>query len=115
LQELNSPSPGCNAQGQGVPQDYKEAIKWTRLAADQGFARAQYNLGLLYDVGDGVARDYVQAYLWYSLAIAGDSKNTDTTKGRDGVSRKMTPEQLAEAQALVQNWKPKRTPKKPAR
>ena len=27
--------------GRGVPQDYKEAIKWYRLAADQGFARAQ--------------------------------------------------------------------------
>ena len=32
--------------GEGVPQDYAEAVKWYRLAAEQGDARAQYNLGL---------------------------------------------------------------------
>ena len=33
------------AKGQGVPQDYAEAVKWFRKAADQGDASAQYNLG----------------------------------------------------------------------
>ena len=32
-------------KGEGVPQDYKEAVKWFRLSAEQGNARAQYNLG----------------------------------------------------------------------
>ncbi len=35
--------------GQGVPQDYAEAVKWYRLAAEQGYAYAQYNLGVMYD------------------------------------------------------------------
>ena len=35
------------AQGLGVPQDYKEAAKWYRLAAEQGHAAAQRNRGLL--------------------------------------------------------------------
>jgi len=30
-------------KGQGVPQDYAEALKWYRKAAEQGFAEAQYN------------------------------------------------------------------------
>src|SRR5450432_2769644 len=34
--------------GQGVPQDYAEAMKWYRKAADQGDAPAQYNLGVGY-------------------------------------------------------------------
>ena len=34
--------------GEGVPQDYKEAVKWYRLAAEQGVAAAQYNLGGMY-------------------------------------------------------------------
>ena len=34
--------------GDGVPQDYKEAVKWYRLAAEQGDAAAQYNLGIMY-------------------------------------------------------------------
>ena len=36
--------------GDGVPQDYKEAVKWYRLAAEQGDASAQYNLGLMYEM-----------------------------------------------------------------
>ena len=28
---------------QGVPQDYKEAVKWCRLSADQGYSSAQSN------------------------------------------------------------------------
>ena len=35
--------------GQGVPQDYVEAARWYRLAADQGYASAQANLGGIYD------------------------------------------------------------------
>ena len=37
--------------GQGVPQDYQEAVKWYRLATEQGDAQAQFNLGLMYRDG----------------------------------------------------------------
>jgi hypothetical protein len=40
--------------GKGVPQDDVEAVRWYRLAADQGHANAQYNLGVMYDIGAGV-------------------------------------------------------------
>ena len=63
----------CN--GQGVLQDYKEAVKWYRLAAEQGYAAAQYNLGLMYRNGDGVPQDYQEAVKWYRLAAEqGDAK-----------------------------------------
>ena len=42
------------AKGQGVLQDYAEAVKWYRLAAAQGNAMAQANLGLRYAKGEGV-------------------------------------------------------------
>ncbi len=35
-------------QGQGVPQDYEQAIDWYRKAAEQGYAEAQCNLGSMY-------------------------------------------------------------------
>ena len=54
--------------GEGVPQDYAEAVKWYRLAAEQGDADAQYNLGLMYDNGNGVPQDYKEAVKWYRLA-----------------------------------------------
>jgi uncharacterized protein len=49
-------------------QDYAEAVKWYRLAAEQGNANAQYNLGVMYDNGDGVVQDYAEAVKWYRLA-----------------------------------------------
>jgi uncharacterized protein len=54
--------------GNGVVQDYAEAVKWYRLAAEQGYADAQYNLGLMYDYGNGVVQDYAEAVKWYRLA-----------------------------------------------
>ena len=44
------------------------ALKWYRKAANQGDARAQYNLGLVYTDGQGVAQDYAEAANWYRLA-----------------------------------------------
>ena len=55
-------------QGHGVPQDYAEAVKWYRKAADQGDAFAQYNLGVMYDNGEGVPQDQAEAVKWYRKA-----------------------------------------------
>src|SRR4029079_1844232 len=41
---------------------------WERLAADQGVAAAQYNLGLMYATGQGVPQDRAQAMTWFRLA-----------------------------------------------
>ena len=54
--------------GLGVPQDYVEAVKWYQLAADQGYAKAQYNLGLMHANGRGVPQDFVPAHHWLDLA-----------------------------------------------
>jgi len=45
-------------KGQGVPQDYAEAVTWYRKAAEKGFAEAQYNLGTMCYRGQGVPQDY---------------------------------------------------------
>ena len=52
----------------GVPQDEAEAVRWYRLAAEQGNAIAQFNLGVRYDVGRGVPLDDTEAVRWYRLA-----------------------------------------------
>ncbi len=56
------------ALGQGVPQDYSEALKWFSLAAEQGEAQAQYVLGSMYFEGRGVPQVYSEAFKWFSLA-----------------------------------------------
>ena len=39
------------ATGDGIPRNYDAAVRWYRLSAEQGSARAQSNLGLMYDQG----------------------------------------------------------------
>jgi TPR repeat protein len=56
------------ASGDGVPQDYVEAVNFFRKAADQGDADAQFNLGLMYANGNGVIRDHSEAADWYRKA-----------------------------------------------
>jgi uncharacterized protein len=97
--------------GQGVPRDNTKANGWYRKAADRGFDYAQFNLGVAYeDGGLGVPQDYALAYMWFSLASS-PATNTDlrqmAVENRDKVAAKMTPAQIAEAQRMAREWKPK--------
>ena len=49
-------------------KDHAEAARWYRMAAEQGYAKAQYNLGLMYAKGEGVPEDGVEAVRWYRMA-----------------------------------------------
>ncbi len=98
------------ANGQGVRRDYGEAARWYRLAAEQGHVDAQLLLGLLYRKGRGVPLNYVQAHMWYSLAAAGTPSSEMRSKLkrlRDILAESMTLAQIAEAQRLAREWKPK--------
>ena len=56
---------GCAySSGQGVEQDFAEAIKWWRKAADCDLPGAALNLGLAYLSGQGVPQDYTEAARW---------------------------------------------------
>ena len=52
-------------EGQGVPQDGTEAVKWFRKLAEQGRASAQYHLGVMYRAGRGVRKNSTQAAKWF--------------------------------------------------
>jgi uncharacterized protein len=52
------------AWGQGVAQDYGEAMRWFRLAADRGNSAAMINIGELYAKGQGVSKDCEYARRW---------------------------------------------------
>ena len=60
--------------GEGVTQDYQEAVRWYRLAAAQGYVNAQFNLAVMYANGYGVAQDYQEAIrLYQALAEQGEA------------------------------------------
>ena len=88
----------------GVRLDYEEAVKWVRKAAEQGHAHAQNNLGWMYYEGQPVP-DYVLAHMWFDVAATQGDETA--IEARDLITEKMTPDQIAEAQELAREWKPK--------
>jgi TPR repeat protein len=57
-------------RGDGVAQDYKEAMRLYLLSAAQGNAVAQFRIGYLYEKDWGVPQDDAQAMRWYKKAAA---------------------------------------------
>ena len=84
------------AHGRG---DYAQTLKILRPLSEQGNARAQSNLGVMYNNGHGVTQDYKEAVKWYRLAAAqGDA---DGAKNRDVTAQRMTPQQIEKAQDMA--------------
>ena len=92
--------------GLGVSQDYKEAVKWYRLSAEQGDPETQYILGTMYKDGRGVPQDYALAHMWFNLSGSNGNKQAVTNRGI--VEKRMSPSQIEKAQDMARNWKPKK-------
>jgi len=80
----------CN--GTGVQQDYAEAVKWTKMAAEQRHVLGQYNMGHLYLFGKGVEKDSKEAMRWFKKAAEQGDIDAQYTLGvayckGDGVER----------------------------
>lgn len=62
--------------GLGRPQDKSEAFKWYMLAAEQGAAASQFNVGLFLFHGEGVEQNHSRAFRYFSLsARQGDAES----------------------------------------
>ena len=65
----------------GSPEDGAEAVRWFRMAAEQGHAGAQFNLGLMYAEGRGVPEDHAAAADWYRMAAKQGHAGAQTNIG----------------------------------
>jgi TPR repeat protein len=84
-------------------------VAWYRRSAERGNGLAQYALGRMYFKGHGVAWDPVQAHQWFELSAARDSDmRVDAGEMRAKTETQMTAAQVAEAQKLAHDWKPKK-------
>ena len=83
-------------------EDDTEAVRWYRLAAEQGYALAQFSLGLMYFTGEGLPQDLVLAYMWCNLSAAQGNEVARVSKDR--IEAQMTREEIAEAQRLSREW-----------
>jgi TPR repeat protein len=89
----------------GLPRDLNEAVGWIRRAANQRLPAAQAALGTAYDRGAGVPTDYVLAYMWFNLARAQGYSPPPVREAMEALEKKMTPEQIAEAQKRSREWR----------
>lgn len=91
------------AMGLGVERDDRRAFEWYLRASMKAHPGAQSGIAWYYEVGRGVGVDLVRAYMWYVLsAIGGDP---DAAISQEEVIKKMTKEQVREAQILIEDYK----------
>ncbi len=103
--------------GTGIYRGDGPATIWFRKAADQGLPNAQWNLASIlaadlmagqvsYDPEDEGER-LIEAYMWVTLAAA--QKYPGASDGARRLRKHMTADQIAEAQRLAREWKPKKS------
>ena len=80
--------------------DYVPAIQVFRAMAEQGNAEAQGLLGAMYRRGQGVRRNSVRAFVWFTRAGARGNSKAKTELHE--VSQTMTPEELAQAKEMAE-------------
>ena len=88
-----------NDTGEGMPENDAKAVRWYRMAADQGNADAQFILGSMYATGKGVLKDSVLAHMWFS--IAGANEKEEARELRDNLERDMTRAEISRATQLA--------------
>ena len=89
-------------KGQGVLQNYEEAVKWFKKSA-VGNTHAQHALALMYAQGLGVKKSNIFAHMWANIAASesmGDSQ-AESANLRDLIEKQMSATDIARAQNLA--------------
>ena len=81
--------------------DYKTALEEFRILAEQGYAKAQYNLGFMYATGEGVAKDNTEAMKWFRKAAEQGYADAQYSLGIMYANGKGVPESFIQAYAWV--------------
>jgi uncharacterized protein len=96
---------GLSYNGDETPQDYEAAAKWFHRSADQENPVSQFMLSSMYNQGRGVPKNIVTAHMWLILSSAEGVRYA--LKARELNEQEMSLAQVAEAQKLAREWKPK--------
>ena len=83
--------------------DFGDEFMRLKSLAEKGDAIAQNELGIMYEKGKGVAKNYTEAWKWYSLAIK--QKHASAADNRANLAlRVMSPAQAAEVDKNMKVW-----------
>ncbi|WP_419904804.1 tetratricopeptide repeat protein [Kiloniella sp.] len=94
------------SKGFGTEQNVEVATEWFEKAAEQGHLLAQLQAGRIYFL---ITEDLVKAHKWLNVIserkIEGAKKlQLKAAQMRNDIAKEMTPEQIAEAEKLAENW-----------
>ena len=89
-------------EGKGVPINYKEAVRLTKLAIKQNHNTSQRNLGQFYEYGRGVKQDNVKALMWYTISL----KNgwNESKELIEKLAEKMSLDDMRKAEKLANEY-----------
>jgi hypothetical protein len=87
------------ANGRGVPEDDREAVRWYRKAAEGGNPQAQLSLGVMYEHGRGAPRNDTEALKWYRMAAEQGDATTQSYLGAIYAEGTGVPKDLVQAYA----------------
>ena len=79
--------------------NYAKAFREFTSLAEQGDIRAQVNLGVMYENGQGTIKDYVHAYMWWNLAASQGNKTAE--KFKNIIEKKLSPTDISTAKQLA--------------
>ncbi|MCP3392547.1 sel1 repeat family protein [Bradyrhizobium sp. CCGB12] len=76
----------------------QEALKWWKMAGDQGYPRALYSLSMAYSAGKGTPRDLSLSYAYFKLSTLAPRKNVNE------MASMLSKPELEKAEKLVSAW-----------
>jgi len=85
-------------------KDFQTAASELKTLANQSDVDAQYMLGYMYALGEGILQDYIEAHKWFNLAASQGKEGARSA--REEVAKRMTSTQVARAQQLAREWEP---------
>lgn len=94
----------CTTGSAGIAKSDTDAAAWLLRAAMQGHTGAQYNLGIFYLNGTGLAVDYKRSYFWLSSAVLNGYH--DSGNYRALAASKLAPADVADVDQRLKAWKP---------
>ncbi|MDE1153754.1 MAG: ankyrin repeat domain-containing protein [Micavibrio sp.] len=99
----------AKGDGHEISANRDEALKWYKLAANQGYQDAQEKLARIYEYREGVAQDWQEAYFWASLATLGTGGHKLPNNQNFALAeapKHITPEQKLAVETRVREWRP---------
>ncbi|WP_167772303.1 tetratricopeptide repeat protein [Bradyrhizobium frederickii] len=83
--------------------DSEEALKWWKMAGDQGLPSALFSLSRAYSAGKGTPRDLSLSYAYFKLSKVAPAKNVNE------MASMLSKPELEKAEKMVAEWKPQPT------